>query len=293
MELKSKLLTSIFVGVSLVAGLILLASPARAAEVNCGLGETIAQALHAQALQRKGKSITIKGVCTEDVDIEKRDVTLEGDGGEIVGTVTITGASRVVIKNLTIRNAAGEGVVVTDASAVEIQGTTVSNNFGECGVSVSNASFLRIENSFILDHDIIAAEQIGLCVGSGSVVRGESNQITGNVYGVALFQHGTYIGAGEVIGENGSGVAVEVNRFSHLELRSGSSVTGRIDFNRQSHGSLRDTTVNGDIIISNHSYVQVRGTTDCDSVVSFGDTGEFNNFRITLPHTCPTVIGEP
>jgi hypothetical protein len=269
----------IIVGVSLVAGVVLLVSPARATEVNCGLGETIAQALHGKG---KGKSITVKGVCTEDVDIEKRDITLEGVGGEIVGTVTITGASRVVITNLTVRDAAGCGVVVTDASAVEIQGTTISNNDDGCGVSVSNASFLRIENSFILDH---VGDNYALSIGSGSVVRGENNRIAGNTWGVGLFQHGTYIGAGEEIVE-GSETAVEVARFSYFELRSNSSVTGDIAFSRQSHGSLRDTYVDGYISISNHSYVQARGDTDCDWA-SVGPTGEFHNSRINIGHNCP------
>lgn len=279
MGLKSSLLTSAFVGATLLAGMVLLAGPARAAIVTCGTGNSITQ-----ALQGNSNIITIKGVCTENVDIERRDVTLEGDGGEIVGTVTIAGASRVVIKNLTIRDAAGDGVDILGASAVEIYDTTISSNDGGCGVFVGDASFLRIENSFILGHNISGLEQLGLCVNQGSVVQGKNNHITDNSFGVIVIQRGTYFGRGEEIVSIVVNSAMEVAVFSYLELRD-SSVGGRITFTRQSHGSIRDTFISDQLRLLNHSYVQTRGETDC-TLVGFDSTSEYSNFKLATDHHC-------
>ena len=157
-----------------------------------------------------------------------------------------------------------------------------------CGISVANASFLNMTDSIITGHDN-DPDQIGLCVGSGSVVRGKNNTITEITHGVSLFQHGTYIGKGETI--DGTIVAAEAFSSSILEFQVlkleddsviNSTLTGDIELGRLSLGYLRDTEGIGDVYVDTGSFVEFKNTS-CGNVIVGTDSG----FKSSGTGTCP------
>jgi hypothetical protein len=216
------------------------------ADVNCNT-EAIASVI---ATLPPGPAVpTIQQTCVEDLLIIRDDLTLNGKlgvGGTVEGTITIDSASGIVVEDLVVRDATGNGIDITDASSVEIRETEVSDIDGECEIFASNASFLKIVESEITGPVSPIPEQYGLCVGSGSVVRGEGNTITGLPYGVSLFQHGTYIGKDETI--DGPTLAAKATSSSFLQFSNAgdeSTLNGDVLIIRLSHGYLRKTQVNG------------------------------------------------
>ena len=63
--------------------------------VDCARGRSIQDALGKKNPDRP-LTVVIRGACTENVTIQRDDVTLEGDGGSIIGGIAIEAARRVV-----------------------------------------------------------------------------------------------------------------------------------------------------------------------------------------------------
>ena len=141
-----------------------------------------------------------------------------------------------------------------------------------CGISVANASFLKIVESDITGVAVPTSDDhYGLCVGTGSVVRGQDNTITGSTHGVALFQHGTYIGDGDTI-EGTSGRAAEAFSSSFLQFKN-STLTENVKLGRLSLAHLRNTTVNGGVEVIKMSFVEVSDGTTCNGITLRSGSG--------------------
>lgn len=131
------------------------AGPARGVKtvrVDCDQGERIMSALakHAGALV-----VEVRGICPEDVTIERSDVTLRGldpavDGirGQSAeparrGGLTLSHASRIVLENISVSDGPAHGVFAEYSSLTMVNCRTERNAL--CGVHISAASFLVAE----------------------------------------------------------------------------------------------------------------------------------------------------
>jgi hypothetical protein len=181
----------------IVAGLVLVGSAflvgvAAATEVNCGSGDKISN-----ALQKKGKTIIIRGTCGENVMITADDITLRGhpiDNGAIAGSVTIDGAQRTVIQDLDVTGPSTDGITVVNGASAVITNNSISGHV-----------------------------DVGLRIDNGSTVVATDNDITGGTNGIWVVRNS----AAWLQGGNSVGGAYEetvfVNQSSSFRAGIGTS----------------------------------------------------------------------
>ena len=174
------------------------ASPALAGhdDVNCNRGETIAKAL---AKADPGDTIRVTGTCRERVTVTTDRLTLAGQGGAVIdggggastefsGVVTIDGARGVTVKDFTIQNGPGEGILGRRGAAFTVQNTTVQNAI------------------------------VGIALDSS---RAELTDVTmqGNDGGLDVFTGSTAILRGAITANNNRTAGITANGESVLEIR--------------------------------------------------------------------------
>ncbi len=99
----------------------------RRLRVNCDKGHSLQRALDRRA---ERLVVEFKGTCSEEVIIDRDHTTLRGANPSalIVGSVTITGASNVVLENFSVRDAPNAGVFVLLNSGAKLDGLTIENS---------------------------------------------------------------------------------------------------------------------------------------------------------------------
>jgi hypothetical protein len=143
----------------LVVGLLspgAVATAGQHIDVNCDSGQKLARAVRRAA---PGTSIRVHGTCNERVVIVTDRITLDGQGSAVLdgtgvvpsdqefnGLLTIDGARGVVIRRFTVRNSAGEGILVRNGAAVSVIGTLAQNN-GFTGIAVVDNSSLHLQDA--------------------------------------------------------------------------------------------------------------------------------------------------
>jgi parallel beta-helix repeat protein len=233
--------------------------------VDCARGRSIQDALGKKNPDR-ALTVVIRGACTENITIQRDDVTLEGDGGSIIGGIAIDAARRVVVTGLTIMNPAGDGVTVTNGGSAAISNNHIDDNAGY-GIFLRHASFALVNNNTMLRNGIsnpTTVDASGIGVSLGSMVRASQNQIGGNANtGIEVFDNSTYRSEGDVIAIGTPGrSAVDIFRAGYVDLR-GATVNGRVDASQQSQLQVRNlpglpSTITGDIGVSGLSLLRLR-----------------------------------
>ena len=123
--------------------------------VDCDAGDTVGAAL-ADAQDHPGPvNIAISGVCEENVDINRDDVTLSGldqtDGirgpfsSEAGATVHISAAHRVKLENMTIIGGGSDGIATSPGAFFDVDGVTVRDVLG-WGIRVDKGSTADLRN---------------------------------------------------------------------------------------------------------------------------------------------------
>ena len=186
--------------------------------VHCAKGKTIAKALK-QGDKRKPLIIIVKGICNENVPIQRDDVTLQGDtriGGGVNGvtpnasTIVIDGAGRLVIDNLTV-SGDGAGVLGVNGASFSIQNSIIENN-KRSGVAVVLGSTGIIEGSTIQNsggNGVFIEDSTATIIDNAIKLNGSSGiRVTGTGHariGLTILGEGK----GNTIEENGAdGIAV-------------------------------------------------------------------------------------
>ncbi len=306
--------TTTLAAVSLAMAISLAPGPAQAlntitASVDCAT--TSLAALINGAPQRPPVAVvlTIKGTCTEDITIEFDDLTLEGDpvdGGTISGTITINGAQRVVIDNLTVTGT-GDGIVGIDAAAFIVKNSDIINN-EKAGIIVVRSSSAVLNNNTISGNGTRSVDPFiffdcGLFAADSSSVRSRGNTYADNQYCAieidrqASFRNGAFLprepghpadpAERDVITERGCDpvtgtgcfttdagpVAIEVFNGGLVDLRN-ADVNGEIELAALS--SLRvdgDAAIQGNILNQIGSVVRIRDRSFLgDRVVTYTGT---------------------
>ncbi len=238
--------------------------------VKCAKGETITRALtRGLWAQLRGRPLTIivRGTCHENVTIKQDDVTLLGDpddGGTVIAsdpaldTISIQGAKRVVINNLTVQGSNTNGIHGSQGASFTVENNSIIRENRD-GIRVSRGSRATIEGSIVGTIEegtaVVGNRRDGvLIVGGTAFVVDSWIQSNGRV-GINVVNGGSVIVENNDIKFNGlsippappaSGVAI---REATGRLRGGNTIQGNGAAGVVvAQGSL---TISGDTIESN------------------------------------------
>lgn len=156
--------------------------------VNCGAGQTVGAAL-AQAQSHSGPvNIIISGTCTEQVTVNRDDVTLQGntptDGLKFLsspssGPVLALDGQRIKVANLTVSGGTF-GIYATHGASVNVFSVDVSGA-ANVGINAANSATANVNNSKIHGNQTFGVSAV---YGGSLIVIGSS--VTGNGF------HGAY-----------------------------------------------------------------------------------------------------
>jgi len=230
-------------------------------DVNCASGDRIERALDRINVLDRRMIIVVNGTCSENVVIERDDVTLKAgtSGGGVSAAdrtkpaIQVNGARRVLLENLTVvgglhgvhvaaagaatvrnsvvRNAASNGVLVDGGSTALVDGCTVENN-GASGVAALRAG-AAVHGSTVRGNGLYgvlsanaASVRLGNIDSAGNVCCG--SVVEGNTFdGVLLADAAAALLYGSTIQGNGttnSRWGVLAVRHSSVVLRGGNTV---------------------------------------------------------------------
>jgi parallel beta-helix repeat protein len=223
---------------------------AHAVQVDCGAGQTIAN-----ALAQGATLVKVSGTCTETVEILRDDVTIQGmNGATLNGGISINAARRILIKNLTIKNGAealdvgtvdvfldrgasatldnvkirkaAVGVYATGSSFVEIRnGSLIAAN--ETGVWIDYSSSGRVDGSQFqdgTDDAILASRSSGLKL--------TNNTVQNNVFGIESNTNASIWMKGNTVTTSpGLGPTLSLASAGTVRLQGGNTIQGDVAIN--------------------------------------------------------------
>lgn len=210
--------------------------------VDCASGDSIQRPIDKRNPD-KSLTLLIRGVCTENVTVNRDDVSLVGEGGTVNGNINILGARRVVIRALTVTNPTGAGISATDNAAVTVEDSTLERN-GTEGIIVRNGAHATILRNSLSNNGQAGVPDTGRGIDvrhSGSVDARNNTILNNRSDGVGVFNNAYARLTENTIEGNGNLVAgeagVQVNR-------------GRV---RANGNIIRNNTGSAAIIVVNHS----------------------------------------
>jgi hypothetical protein len=253
-------------------------------DVNCASGDRIARALDRPNVLDRRMIIVVNGTCTENVVIERDDVTLKAgtSGGGVTAAdsskpaVQVNGARRVAVEGLAVTGGL-HGVQAIGGAAVAIRGAAIRNAV-QNGVFAFNSSTATIDGSTIENHGnsgvaVVAASSATM---TGSTVRGNS------LYGVVAVRAGSVLlGNYDAAGTVCCGNLIENNVFDGVLLgdASGAHLYGNtIQGNGATNGrwgvlAVRESSIvlrGGNVVRANGSAVGGGGAFARHSTISTG-----------------------
>jgi hypothetical protein len=236
--------------------------------VTCGV-QTIGEVLANAASGPGGKlTIIVNGDCTEDLLIERDDVTLQD--GTITGTganqpvIAVRGARRILIDNMVVQGGASDGIRAGHNADVTIINSTVQNNarYGvamfwgayadiegstitgnaQCAVGAFNGGRLYLENNPLISS---AVSDIAIC----ATVGGYRNAVI-------------YLGGGNTITNTGGGWVMDIIQGSAVRQQNGLDVLmGAIDVDRGASVDIRSASITGNVRLTTMGQLWLRNST--------------------------------
>ncbi len=291
---------------ALLGGLALLglhAGEARAVVIDCNAGGSIQTEIDNGEIL-----VEFTGTCNEFVNVFRDGTTIRGNSGTpasdvIAGGMSIFGATRVFIENLTIN---GSSVAIHDGAYAIITNTTIANT--DAGVFVTRNSGVRFEGSTLGPALIDDGNNScgPLCILSSSFARLRNTSVTGATNDPAI------------------GGALTVSRDSSLELRGGNTIvntgtqkaigvwfdssvrqdnpsglgtdviTGGIDIFGMSYFEVRQAAITGNVSVDLHSVLRMGSPVfggDPSLIVINGDMSLSQDSALVLESTQVTING--
>jgi hypothetical protein len=267
-----------------------------------------------QAVPGTPLTITVNGICTEEVVITTDDITVQGQNitdDHVIGGFTITGAHRVTIRSLTIRDSAASfpvGVFATRGAAVVLDDIFVSgqgrDGDGGAGIYVNRNAHADIlgstaENPLHGDNALLVNDGAGVRASNSTFSSANGDSNTGAAVGLYRSASARFDGNNFFENDNG-GLALEILHTSNLRVQNGPNlVSGNVFIGNNSAASLREVNVNGDISVHGDSNVNLRARSAVTVMgfVFLGDqslltaTGAAGYLTITGHVTCDGPAG--
>lgn len=146
--------------------------PEKTVTVDCSKGKTIANALQAAA---ESLVIEIRGICDEDVYLNRSDVTLRGSDPNVDGirgvkpadvpggVLTVERANNVVIENLGILDGLRDGLLLLDVGSVQVLNSRIVGH-DRFGLYSLDGNIVRVFDTEIeAGRWAVAATQDAIC----------------------------------------------------------------------------------------------------------------------------------
>lgn len=245
------------------------AGQARAVTIDCNAGGSI------QTEIDNGEFfIEFTGTCNEFVNVFRDGTTIRGISGNpasdvITGGMSIFGATRVFIENLTIN---GSSVGIQHGAYAFISNTTIENT--QNGVFVVRNSS-AVFNGSTLGPSLIDDGNLScgpLCVGDNSSIELRNTTVTGNTSDPAISAAMTAFRDSSILVRGGNTIvntgtegaigvffdsSVRVDNPNHLDT---DVITGRIEVFGMSYFDVREATITGNVSVSLHSVLRIAST---------------------------------
>ena len=216
-------------------GLIVPGLQAAEIKVKCDKGQSVQTVLDGLT---GPATLVVTGTCTENIDIRKDDITIQG--GTFVGpdpaqtTIYVEGARRVLVTGAMITGA-GNGIGVFYGGALSLENSCVQGN-AKIGVSVNENSSLVLTNCTIQGNQgtgVLVQRASSARIGRNMAGVLSPNQITLNgAAGVAVLQSAYALVDGNTITDNSrdgitiQGASATVVNNTIADNIKGISVTG-------------------------------------------------------------------
>lgn len=216
------------------------------------------------------------GTCS-GVEIRTDDITLNGvpgpgphlgGVGTISGTVSIVGARRIVLQNLTIEGS-GNGIVGSENATFTLDHVVVDGN-DEVGVFLISGAVATIKDSEITDNGKTADDFSGINVSTNGLVFLENTMVVDNGLGDPC-QLEVQMGRAVIVAGNTLSTSIGAT-ICVFDLGSVRSFSGGVDdiiehtsgglalrLGRQSFAFLREAAITGNVIINENSMLETRG----------------------------------
>jgi parallel beta-helix repeat protein len=270
-----------------VAAYVLPMGSSYAQVVNCpgdSIGATLAAAPPGPVF------LTINGICTENVVIERDRVQLiaGSPGSGVTGAATFNAITifgqGVVIDGLTVSNGGGVGIALFDNGSARIRNSTVQDNAG-FGVEVAFDSFARLDNNTISGNscDVIIFDSGAAWLADTTIV---SNQADTSICGGLSLYRDAFVrmrGANSVTNTAPTGLAIDVWHGSTLRQDGGhSAVSGDVRTGNHSNMDFRDVDITGDVSAFYNSVLRFRDQGSVPNNVTV--TGDININETNIAH---------
>jgi hypothetical protein len=216
--------------------------------VDCTKGHSIQKAIDKRNPERS-LTLVIRGACNENVTVDRDDLALVGErpmgADSVLGTISIPGSRRVLIRNLTVSSPSGAGVEGTDNAAFAVEDSFLVRNATE-GLAVRSNAFATVKRSHLDENGQAAPPDSGRGIDArngGAVDASDSTIANNRSDGVGAFNNAYVRLSRNTIEGNGrrdAGEAgIQVNR---------SRVRG------QSNTIRNNTGISGLIIVNHADY---------------------------------------
>jgi len=214
--------TKHLIGVIALTGSLSLFATAADAQpgrtVDCDRGDSIQAALDRQVGHSGPITIDVVGACTEDVNITRDDVTINGNSTATVsGTIKTEGVNRVLINGLTITGT-GQGLIVY-GGRVTLVGVHITQN-EEDGLWAIQNSWVKLFNTTVAQNG-----NSGVFVQTSTIEVDDSKIMNNNSDGISSdIEANTVVRNSKITGNLRSGLSVSLH--SVTQLRDSTEVSG-------------------------------------------------------------------
>ena len=249
--------------------------------VDCNAGDRIRVALARPAVEL---TIEITGICVEDVEILRKNVTLRGTSPLTDGirpapdglkrqVITVFGTNSISIENLNLAGA-NNGIGVNASFGVFVTNCLIEDN-SFAGVIAGTASAVRVRDTVITSTAIPPPDR-GIWVTNGSNMICTRCTIENHERGI-LLRHGSemLLFDSTVVGTLRG---VEVVKASRFAMRTGSTIEGgsggsqeAILLSDNSSASLNNGNINGRFKLRRNSVVVLNGSSQLNTSLLFND----------------------
>lgn len=187
-------------------------TPAQASvAVDCDSGETIGDALQTRAIEL---TVAFSGTCSETVEIVRDRTILHSDGsGTIDGSLTVRGATNVVLEDFTVSNA--RGLRVTDSSSARISRVASTDSGLGLGFRIDMSS------SAILT-DVTALNNVFAGI---AAINNSHVQLLGSVVASQSTNTGVFASDSSAIDSRASSLIADDNAYAGVFVQVGASAS--------------------------------------------------------------------
>lgn len=265
--------------------------------VNCSSGQKIQPHLNNKTRARK-LILTISGVCSENLNIDRSDVVITGPtpgqrAATISGRIDLVGAQRIVIRHLKVnfRNSAktspeGEamGIAARLGTSLTLLNVAIAGH-RDYGLGIYRNAVVEMKNSFVAVpstglNAVFIADGGHMQMFKSTVISNSTQANEGAAIGLYRNASARIRNGSTVRHTNASptdpwtGVAIQAGDDSSFRVQKESNtIEGNIVVYDSSSADFRDSNITGLLAITDQSHLELRSSVTATGNASVGNRG--------------------